>query len=93
MFCAGGHNLNPCGIDAAMAQNVRQLGNIFFNAVKGAGKEFAQIMGKYFAGFYSGDLAEPFHLCPDIAAVDRLSIPGDENRPGLNLVFLCILLQ
>ena len=42
MFCTGGHDINPRGINAAVPQDVRQLGDVFLNAVKGPGKQFAK---------------------------------------------------
>ena len=38
------HNIDSCGIDAAVPQDVRQLGNIFFDPIEGPGKELTQIM-------------------------------------------------
>ena len=47
VFKISGHDINPCGIDAAMAENISQFGDVFLNAVKGAGKKFAQVVGEY----------------------------------------------
>ena len=46
VFGAGGHNIDPCGINAAVSQNIRQLCNVLLDAIKGSGKELAQIVGK-----------------------------------------------
>ena len=46
MFDAGGHNVDSCGVNTAVAKNVRQFGDVFFNAVEGSGKELAQVVGK-----------------------------------------------
>ena len=38
----GGHDIDSGGVDAAVAQNVRQLGNVLFKTVEGAGEQLAQ---------------------------------------------------
>ena len=57
---AGGHDVNACGVDAAVAQNVRQLGNVLFNAVKRPGEQLAQIVGKDLAGLHPPPLHRAF---------------------------------
>ena len=79
MFCAGGHNIDSCCVDAAVSQNIGQFGDLFLNTVKSPGKQLAQIVGKHLAGFYSGCLAEGFHLRPNIAPVQRLPVPGNKD--------------
>ena len=41
VFIAGIHNINAGGVDTAVTENVGELGNILFNAVKSAGKQMA----------------------------------------------------
>ena len=41
MLAAGRHEIDPGGIDGAVTQNIRQLGDILFLAVKGAGKKLS----------------------------------------------------
>lgn len=38
---AGGHDVNACGVDAAVAQNISQLCNVLLDAVEGSGKQLA----------------------------------------------------
>ena len=64
MLGSGGHNIDSCGIDAAVTQNVCQLRNILLNAVEGPGEQFPQIMGKYFGGIHLRGLTQPLHLGP-----------------------------
>ena len=78
---SGGHDVDAGGVDAAVAQNVGQLGDVLFNAVEGAGEQLAEIVGKDLAGLHVGLLAQGFHLCPDIAPIQRPAASGDENRP------------
>ena len=93
MFRAGGHDIDSGGVDAAVAQDIRQLGDVLLNAVKSAGKQLAQIVWKYLAGFDVGGLAEGFHLRPDIASVERFPASRDEDRTGGDAAFLCIIQQ
>ena len=46
VFRAGGHDINAGGIDAAVPQNIRQLGNVFFLVIECPGKQFPQIVGE-----------------------------------------------
>ena len=93
MFCAGCHNIDPGGVDAAVAQDVCQLGDVPFDAIKGSGEQLAQIVGKHLAGFHLRLFAEHFHPRPDTAPTQRLSVPGCEDHAGTNAVFLCIRQQ
>ena len=47
---ARGHNIDSCGIDAAVAQHVRQLRDVLFYGIKRSREQLAQVMGKYLAG-------------------------------------------
>ena len=38
VLIAGGDNINPGCVNAAVSENVCKLGNVLFNAVKGTGK-------------------------------------------------------
>ncbi len=46
VLTARSHNIDTGGLNTAVPQDIRQLCNIFFNAVKGACKELAKIMRK-----------------------------------------------
>ena len=52
VFGAGGHDIDSCGVDAAVPQNVGKLGNVLFDAIESAGKELAQIVGENLRGRY-----------------------------------------
>ena len=80
MLCTGGHNIDSRGIDAAVAKNIRQLGNVLFDTVECPGKQLAQIMGKNFGCRYSGLSAKLLHLPPDAAPIQWLAILSTENH-------------
>ena len=91
VFCAGGHNVNPCCVNAAVSQNIGQLGDVFLNATKSPGKQLAKIVWKHFTGFYSRCLAEGFHLRPDITPIQQLPVPGNKDCSGTDAIFLCVI--
>ena len=35
----GRHNIDPGGVDGAVTQNIRQLGNVLLNPIEGPGEE------------------------------------------------------
>ena len=90
VFRAGCHNIDSGGVDAAVAQNIRQLGNVLFNTIKGSGKQLAKIMRKHLACLYMCLFAERLHLCPNTASIQRLSIPGCKNHAGMDAFFLYV---
>ena len=57
VFRASGHDIDAGGVNAAVAENIRQLGNILLDTVKGPGKELPQIVGKYLTFLDTGGLA------------------------------------
>lgn len=93
VFRAGGHDIDPGGFDAAVAQNVRQLGDVLFHAVEGAGKELTQIVGEYLAGIHPGGFAERLHLLPDVAPVQGISPSGAEEDAGVDPLPFCVIQQ
>ena len=54
MFIAGCDNINSSCVDTAVTENISELGNVLFYAVKGTGEQVAQIMGKDFSKCISG---------------------------------------
>ena len=70
---AGGHDVDPGGINATVPQNIRQLRNVLLNAIKSPCKELTEVMGKDLGGIDTRCLTQPFHLCPDVASVQGLT--------------------
>ena len=52
VFCAGGHDVDTCCIDAAVTENIRQLCNVFFHTIKCPGKKLPQIMREHLVRNY-----------------------------------------
>ena len=57
------------GGDTAVAQNVRQPGQVFFQRVESPGEQVAQVVGEYLGGFHTGALAQGLPIPLDIAPV------------------------
>lgn len=93
MLPSGGHDINPGGVDAAVAQDVCQLCDVFFHGVKDSCKEMPQVVGEDLAFQNFCPLAEVFHFPPDATAVQRLSGPADEHGAGLQAFSFDILQQ
>ena len=51
VLAAGGNDIDSGCVDAAVAENVRQLCNVLFNAVKGAGEQVRRLCGNTLFGF------------------------------------------
>ena len=81
---AGGHNVDPGGINAAVSQDIRQLRNILLNAVKSPGKELTEVVGKDLGRIDTRRLTQPLHLRPDIASVQGLAGSRHEDNAILN---------
>ena len=52
VFCAGGHDVDTCCIDAAVTENIRKLCNVFFHTIKCPGKKLPQIMREHLVRNY-----------------------------------------
>ena len=84
VFIAGGNDINSCGVDTAVTENIGKLGNILFNPVKHPCEQMPQIMGKHFLRIYACLLTKPFHLPPDICTAYRFACAGDKYSACLN---------
>lgn len=76
------------GVDAGMAQNVRQPVQVLFHGVISVGKEMSQVVGEHFTRLHPGAHAQPFHVPPDVAPVHRLARACHEYRSGGD--FFCL---
>ena len=76
-----------------MTENVGQLGNVLFDAVKHPGEQVAQVMGKYFLRVDTRFLTQGFHLPPDICPIDGLARASHENHPAFDPLLRCVAEQ
>lgn len=90
---AGGDNVNPRGIDAAVTENICKLGNILFNSVEHTGEQVAQVMRKHLLRIDICLYTECFHLSPDIRAAYGFACAGHKNHTAFNSLLCCIAEQ
>ena len=69
MFSSAGNRVEPGGVDAAVAQDIRQFCNIPVLIIVAPCEEVPQIVGKHFTGADASLGTESLHLRPDIAPV------------------------
>ena len=93
MLCAGGSQVDACGFDAAVAQQVSQFGNVPAGSVEDSGKQVPQIVRKHFPWLHACVLAQPFQFRPDLSAAKFLSAFGAKDRAGGGFLFFHILQQ
>ena len=79
MLRAGGDDIDACGIDAAVTENVCKLGNVSLDAVKHTGEQMPQVVRKDLTGINISLRTERFHLPPDVCAADRFAGPCYED--------------
>ena len=82
VLLAAGDDIAPGGVDAAVAQNICQPGDIPLLLVESPGKEVAQIVGIYLFGGHACRQTQGLHGAPDVAAVQHITLAGDKDRPG-----------
>ena len=68
MFVAGGDNINSCGVDTAVTEDVCELGNVLFYAVECSCEQVAQIMRKHLLRIYPCLLTKAFHFTPYVSS-------------------------
>ena len=87
------HSVNAGGVDAGMAQNVRQPGQVFFQRVIRPSKQVPEVVWKDFPRLHVCALTQLFHIPPDVGAIQWLARPGGEHRPGGLFLFPEIFFQ
>ena len=90
MLGAGGADVDTGGVDAAVAQQVGQLGQVLVQPVERAGEQVAEVVGKHLFVGDAGGAAQGLHLAPDVAAVQGCAAAGDEHRAEGDAVLLHI---
>ena len=90
MFVAGSDNIDSCGVDAAVTEYIRKLGNVLFNAVEGARKQMAQIMRKHLLGDNPRLHTQVFHFTPNVASIHRLAAAGYKYSTLCDFLLCCI---
>ena len=93
VFSAGGNDVDARGIDAAVAENVGELGDVLFRTVERPREQVAEIVRKDFAWADVRVCAKGFHLSPKIRAAERLARPRNKDCPCCDMPFLGVVQQ
>ena len=79
MLRSGGHKVDTSGFNGTVAQHIGQPHDVLAGPVENGGEQVPQIVRKHLGRFHSGGLAQPFQLCPNLAAAQRGSVSGEKN--------------
>ena len=82
MLGAGGDEVDAGGLEAGMAQHIRQLHDVTAGPVKGRGEQMAKVVWKDLAGRDPRRLAQPLHLRPDLTAAEGRPVSGEKDLAG-----------
>jgi hypothetical protein len=92
VFLCGRH-VDPCGIDAAVSEDIRKVADVFMYAVVGARKEMAEVMWECFFQCNACFFGVFFHFRPDVAAVYRVSVFCDEDCAASDALLFAVVEQ
>ena len=93
VFVSSCDDVDACGVDAAVAEDVGELGDVFFEAVKGAGEEVSEVVWGYFVRVDIGFFAKVFHFAPDVGAANGFPISCDEYLSCRDVLLCCVAEQ
>ena len=85
--------VDPGGVHAGVAQDVREAGQVPLGSVEGPGEQVPQVMGKDLPRRHSCLPAQALHLPPQVGPVQRLAASCDQHRPGDDAVGFGVLPQ
>ena len=88
MFRARFHDIDPRCLDAGVAKQVRQLRDIFFDAVKRPGKQVAQVVGENLLPRHICPRTQGLEQFPDRDAAQRFAHAGKKYRPRVDAALL-----
>lgn len=91
VLLAAGHEIDPGGIDAGMAQHVRQFYDIGALALKNAREQVPQVVREHLPRRDVRRPAGRLHLCPYLFSPQAPAASGEEYLAGGGFVFSCIV--
>lgn len=83
-FCiniVGGYQIDPRGLDTAVAQHVCESRNVTGGTVETSGKEMTQIMREHLFPCDASDPTKSLHLRPDLPAIKPPAASRQEKLP------------
>ena len=90
MLHSRGHDVDACGFDAAVPEDIGELGDILFDVIKRACKEMAQVVRKHLFRVNLRAFAQRFHIPPNVGAAQWLSACRNKDRSRGDSTGLCI---
>ena len=93
VFRPGGQEVDAGGLEAGMAQHIRQLHDVTAGPVKGRGEQMAKVVGKDLAGRDPRRLAQPLHLRPDLTAAEGRPVSGEKDLAGSGFLLFGVFQQ
>lgn len=91
MFDAAGDEIDACGLDGGMAEDIGESHDVVAAGVKRCGKEMTQVMREHFAWCDAGDDGESFHFGPDLSTRQAFSARGEKNLAVGDFLFCGVL--
>ena len=74
-----GHEVNSCGLNAAVPQHVGQPHHVVAGAVEGPGEQAAEVVGEHLGSLHARRLTQGLHAGPDILPGNRKTVLGEKN--------------
>ena len=65
MLITGGDDIDTSSVNAAVTENIGELGDVLFKIVKCSCKQVTQIVRKHLVGIYFSLLTQGFHFSPE----------------------------
>ena len=91
MLRAGGEQINPRRLNAAMPQHRRQRRHVPVHPVMRPGEQMAQIVGEHLRGRNPRGFAQRFQVRPDLMPAQAFSASGEKYLAGGDFVFPGVL--
>ena len=88
-----GHEVNPCGLNAAVPQHIGQSDHVVAGAIEGPGEQAAEVVGEHLAPLHARRFAEGLHAGPDRLSRDRETVLGKKNLARGDFLLFGVLLQ
>lgn len=93
MFGAGADDIDSRRVDAAVTENVGELGDVLFYSVENTSKQMPQVVRKHLVRIDVRFHAQRLHIPPDIRPADRLAAARDEDTTRFDPLLRCIAEQ
>ena len=84
------HRVDARRVDAAVTEDIRKANDVMLDTVIQSGKQMSQVMWKYFLSAHFRGVAEFFHFCPYIAAIQKLPAGRDKYTSVADPLLFCI---